>query len=220
MGSDPPRNRSDRSAESGEGEQRGGGSFQLVRNSHIFSAAVRDVLESGALQAATDLPLTLSQVRLITLLSLDGRHKIGEIADYLGVSAPAATKRVDKLEKLGLLSRSRGEGDRRSTIVELSPDGRALAVRYERRKTQFAMDALRSLDAQEMRQLALLLDRLSLSLLRQSGPDRGPCLRCGADIQPDCGVRRLRGGCPYAAFAAGRAPQARSDRRPSADRDS
>ena len=105
--------------------------FQLLRYSHIFASAVRDLLELKVLREVTDDPLTLPQFHLLKLISLNGTHQVGEVAQFLGVSPPAATKNIDKLEGLGLVARSPSTDDRRATLLASSHKGRRLVKRYE-----------------------------------------------------------------------------------------
>jgi DNA-binding MarR family transcriptional regulator len=144
-------------------------------------------------------PLTLSQFHLLKLMFLNGRHQVGEVADFLGVSPPAATKNVDKLEAHGLVVRAPSKGDRRATLLSVSPKGRRLVRRYEELKAARLSPVLAKFQPEELRQLSRLLERFSLSLLEKEIPRQGDgvCLRCDAYIQSGCPVGRLRGGCPY-----------------------
>ena len=96
---------------------------QLLRYSHIFASAVRDLLELKVLREVTDDPLTLPQFHLLKLISLNGTHQVGEVAQFLGVSPPAATKNIDKLEGLGLVARRSSTRDRRATLLASSREG-------------------------------------------------------------------------------------------------
>ena len=85
-------------------EENGGNlSLQLLRISHVFAFAIREILETRYLRETAPSPLSLSQVHMLKLIDLNGNHYVGEIAEFLGVSAPAASKNVDKLARLGLL---------------------------------------------------------------------------------------------------------------------
>ena len=79
---------------------------RFLRDCHIFSSATREALEAVPLREASPLPLTIGQIRLLKLLVADSRHRLGAIAGFLGVSPPAATKSIDKLERLGLVIRT------------------------------------------------------------------------------------------------------------------
>ena len=71
-------------------------------------------------------PLTPRQHEVLTLLSRRQQWSIGEIAAALGVSSPAATKTVVRLESKGFVSRSENVMDRRRASVRLT--GAALEI--------------------------------------------------------------------------------------------
>jgi DNA-binding MarR family transcriptional regulator len=173
---------------------------RLLRYSHIFSSAVREVLEVNLLKEITPLPLSLTQFHLLKLMTFDGRHQVGEIAGVLGMSAPAASKNVDKLEGLGLVMREPHEEDRRATLLSVSEEGRELVDRYEEAKTSILGPALKRFDQDEVDTLTELLERFSVSLLELEGPGAEVCLRCAAYIESDCAVGEVCGGCPYMKF--------------------
>lgn len=176
------------------------GHLRLLRSSHIFSAVVREHLELRLIEATAPTHLSLSQFHLLKLMYLNGQHQMGRVADFLGVSAPAATKNIDKLEALGLVVRTHSTGDRRATLLSVSPAGRELVRRYEELKEKRLEPVLAGFAAEELEQLASLLERFSLSVLEadlHEGDGNGACLRCAAYVQEDCPVGQLRGGCPY-----------------------
>jgi len=180
----------------------GPAAFRLVRSSHLFAAVVRDVLEAGALRDVCSLPLTVSQFLLLKLMSLDGEHHVGEAAGFLGVSAAAATKNIDKLERLGLVARSPSSGDRRATLLSVSAKGRRLVERYEEVKARRLEAVLTTLEDVEKNELARSLEQFSASLLGLRAPASGPCLLCAAYLERGCEVGRMRGGCPHEALLA------------------
>ncbi|WP_330177448.1 MarR family transcriptional regulator [Streptomyces sp. NBC_01498] len=53
----------------------------------------------------------------------------GELAEHTMVTTGAMTKRVDRLERAGLVSRRASESDGRGRVVALTPEGRALIDR-------------------------------------------------------------------------------------------
>ena len=91
-----------------------------------FSAVVQEILELKLLREVSPDPLSLSQFHLLKLISLNGQHQVGQVADFLGVSAPAASKNIDKLERLGLVAREQCKGDRRAILLASSRRGRQL----------------------------------------------------------------------------------------------
>ena len=171
--------------------------FQLLRYSHIFASAVRDLLELKVLREATDEPLSLPQFHLLKLISLNGTHQIGEVAQFLGVSPPAATKNIDKLEGLGLVKRQSSTRDRRATLLASSHKGRRLVQRYDALKQERLEPVLDRFSKRELGQLTRLLERFSLGLIGQEDSGEGLCLRCSAYYEDVCPVNHLRNGCPY-----------------------
>ena len=187
-------NRKPRQEPAGNGH---GDQFDLLRYSHIFASAVRDLLEVKVLRAVTDDPLTLPQFHLLKLISLNGTHQVGEVAQFLGVSPPAATKNIDKLERLGLVARSPSTDDRRATLLASSAKGRRLVKSYDALKEERLEPVLDSFSKEELGQFTRLLERFSLQLIRQEDSGKGLCLRCSAYYDDVCPVNHLRDGCPY-----------------------
>jgi DNA-binding MarR family transcriptional regulator len=174
-----------------------GDHFQLLRYSHIFASAVHDLLELKVLREVTDDPLTLPQFHLLKLISLNGTHQVGEVAQFLGVSPPAATKNIDKLEGLGLVARTPSVDDRRATLLASSTKGRRLVKSYDALKEQRLEPVLEGFNKKELAQFTRLLERFSLLLIRQQDSGKGLCLRCSAYYDDVCPVNHLRNGCPY-----------------------
>ena len=195
------------------GEPLGSDVRRFIRSSHIFASTVREVLELKPVREVSPVPLTLSQLHLLKLMLLNGRHQVGEVADFLGISSPAATKNIDKLEALGLLVRYPSRGDRRARLLSVSPKGRRLVRRYEKLKAARLSPVLARFRPQELEQLSRLLERFSLSLLENELPREGDgvCLRCDAYIESGCPVGLLRGGCPYQSARRSRAATPRPD---------
>ncbi|MGX1474459.1 UNVERIFIED_CONTAM: DNA-binding MarR family transcriptional regulator [Streptomyces canus] len=81
----------------------------------------------GRLRAEYDLPLTSFEV-LHLLLRRPGR-RIQDIAEEFSITVGGTSKVVDRLESAGLCARRANPNDRRSSIVELMPEGRKLVDR-------------------------------------------------------------------------------------------
>jgi DNA-binding MarR family transcriptional regulator len=172
----------------------------VARDSHVFASTVREVLELKLLRRASPLPLTVSQFHLLKLLSYDGSHPLGQVAGFLGVTPPAATKCIDKLEALGFVARTPSAGDRRATLLTVSRKGRRLVRRYEGLKVARLRAVVERFRPEEVDQLTRLLERFAVSLLELEPDDDGSCLRCAAYLEAGCPVARVRGGCPYQAL--------------------
>jgi MarR family 2-MHQ and catechol resistance regulon transcriptional repressor len=171
--------------------------FNLLRHAHIFSAVVKEILELKLLREVSPAPLSLSQFHLLKLISLNGQHQVGQIADFLGVSAPAASKNIDKLERLGLASREPCEGDRRAILLTSSRRGRNLVRRYEELKTRRLKPVLGALTTAELRRLSQLLERFSMALIDAEDTGEELCFRCSAYFDDNCPITHIHDDCPY-----------------------
>lgn len=176
----------------------------LLRCSHLFAATVHELLQREPLEQSTPHALTPSQSNLLRVICMDGKHPVGRVAVLLGISTPAATKTIDKLERLGLVVRHPCGGDRRTRLFSVSPAGRALVRRYERRIAARLRAALKGFAPGEVDAFARLLTRFSVSLLAGETARGGPCLRCAAYFERDCPVGQARGGCPCDEFLSKR----------------
>ena len=178
--------------------------LHLLRCSHIFASVIHEVLEVKLLQEATTLPVNISQFLLLKLMCSNGNHQIGEVASVLGVTPPAATKSIDKLERLGLVVRTPSKGDRRATLLSVSLQGRRLVRRCERLRQAHLSPAVERFKAEEIDQLASLLQRFSVALLDLERDEDTFCLRCAAHIEDDCAIGQSLGDCPYKKACAAR----------------
>jgi DNA-binding MarR family transcriptional regulator len=181
--------------------------LRFLRFSHIFASVVREIFEVKLLNEASSYPLTPTQFQLIKLMAIDGHHQVGEVADFLGVSPPAATKNIDKLERLGLVARSRSPGDRRATLLSVSRKGRRLVRKYEKSRRARLAPMLQRFGPEELEQLSRSLERFSVFLLGEESTQRGYCLRCAGCVEEGCPVGRSQGGCPYERIREAHDPQ-------------
>ena len=169
----------------------------LIRYSHILSSAVRDVLESEPLEATGGAGMTPRQIHLLEFIAVDGHH-IDDVAKFLRVTPPAATRAVDKLEQRGLVVRCTRAGDRRITVLMCSEEGTRLVQRYRDQQQQTLAAAMSDLSDDELTGLTGLLERYSRALVGAETRSDGPCLRCSGYFDRDCPLRFTQRGCAYA----------------------
>ncbi len=168
---------------------------QLIRYSHIVSSAVRDVLEAEPLERAGGEGMTPRQFQLLEFIALAGHH-IDDVAKFLRVSPPAATRAVDKLEKRGLVVRSDCAGDRRVTLLACSERGRVLVERYRALQQETLREALAANDGSD---IARVLEQYARALIAVETRSDGPCLRCSGWYDRDCPLQFTQRGCAYVA---------------------
>ena len=87
--------------------------------------AYQDAVQRFDELAARQMGLHLTDLRILSLLSDSGSLPAGRVAKGTGLSPAATTAAIDRLEKTGHVRRVRTETDRRSVLVELTPQARA-----------------------------------------------------------------------------------------------
>lgn len=82
--------------------------------------------------------VTLPQFRVLVMLSLLGAQRPGDIAADLAVEPSTATRMCDRLVRKELVSRRHSAQDRRTVVIELTPDGEDLVrTVMHRRRLEF-----------------------------------------------------------------------------------
>ena len=88
----------------------------------------------------------------------------GELSRAMLVTTGAVTKRLDRLERRGLVERTVAADDARGRTVSLTPSGEAFVDELIERHFDRERDLLDGLTARERDKLADLLGRLAISL--------------------------------------------------------
>ena len=105
---------------------------------------------------------SVPRARLLRAMLELGTPRMSDLAAQLGLTARTITTAVDALEAEGLLARRPAPGDRRATLVELTPQGRAHIEEWQAFQRQLAEEVVAPLDAAERRQLLNMLERLQI----------------------------------------------------------
>jgi DNA-binding MarR family transcriptional regulator len=171
---------------------------EFLGSTRIFAKAVDDVLEQKLLAQVTGGQLTPSSMKVLELVAFINVGTLSELAAFLGISTPAASKSVDKLVRRKLLSRCGGEGDRRSIRVTLTEDGRRLLAAYNFARNNRLKDLFSQFPPEELKRVATLLDQISVAVVRQTAQAEELCLQCGIHFRETCLVRQiLHTNCSY-----------------------
>ena len=130
----------------------------------VFHQLVRAQIElwdavDARLRAEHDLPL--ARFETLQVIDRHGACRVIDIADELVVTMSGISKLVDRVEAAGYCRRRANPDDRRSSLIELTPDGRAVleraAVTYQQElDTRFGA----VLSVAEIDQLRASLDKL------------------------------------------------------------
>jgi DNA-binding MarR family transcriptional regulator len=107
-------------------------------------------LARGLRKETEQLGITSRQVTLLWLVRENRGMSLRELAAEEGISAPALSGHVDRLETAGLLARVRDGADRRRVGLVLTEEGERLLKRVRARRTTWLADLLRGLDEDEL----------------------------------------------------------------------
>jgi DNA-binding MarR family transcriptional regulator len=96
------------------------------------------------------LGITARQATLLWLVKRSPGLSLAELAAEEGISPPALSGHVDRLERAGLIERVRSTDDRRRVGLRLTDEGARLLRRVRARRTTWLADRLRALEPAEL----------------------------------------------------------------------
>ncbi|WP_379126724.1 MarR family winged helix-turn-helix transcriptional regulator [Paenibacillus sp. sgz500958] len=106
-----------------------------------------------------------SYVYLLFMIVRKGRIKTIEISEYFSLTPGAATAVADKLERMGLISRTRDTKDRRISWIELTDAGMEYVNRRKGEHIEMFGKILKGYTEDELLVTVQTLNRLSESIL-------------------------------------------------------
>jgi DNA-binding MarR family transcriptional regulator len=117
--------------------------------------------------AARDAALAPTAISLLLSVARTGPVRLAELAASEGVNPTMLSRAVAGMVQDGLLERASDEGDRRAAWVEVTAEGRRLAERMRRERTDavnLALDALSEADRRQIEQALPALESLAEEL--------------------------------------------------------
>lgn len=136
-------------------------------------------VEANSRSLARDTSLTPSQLVVLKELSQRGGAQPGELARAAGLKQATISILLDKLQARGLVLRARGDADRRTVMVQITPDGRrTLAGAPDLLQAEFG-SRFAHLPEWEQAYINAALVRL-VSLMGAADIDASPVLDVGA----------------------------------------
>lgn len=115
-----------------------------------------DPVEMGEIASQgipVDAHVSPGHVQILIALSR-GPHSLGQLAEVLGVSRPAATQLVDKLVEHGMVERRQDPADRRVVLVDYVPGMQDIARRITESRRRRLVAAIEPLTDEEARAFA------------------------------------------------------------------
>lgn len=141
---------------------------------HLFGRIPRIEAQLRRRAEAWLAPLGLSwdmfDLMATLLRAPDHTMRPGELSRWCLLSTGAMTKRLDRLERAGFVTRATDPADRRALLVRLTPEGLALAERAVPVHFAAAQAALAALSPEERRAMEALSRRLLTALEAETVP--------------------------------------------------
>ncbi|UUX48836.1 MarR family transcriptional regulator [Nisaea acidiphila] len=135
--------------------------------------------ENRARKLSRESGLTASQLLLLQTLEDEGECTAGTIAARLGITQATTTSLVQKLEAKGLITRKRGDTDRRKVWLTLSDTGRQKLADAPDSLQDLFSRRFEKLEDWEQMMLMANLERVA-SMLDAEEIDASPVLDIGA----------------------------------------
>lgn len=152
-------------------------------------------LRRAAVKELAPLGLTFAQSRVLRILARrEEPMRMGDLATRFEVAPRSATSMIDSLETLGLVERRADPTDRRSVLVDLTPDGLSLMARMDKLRRASAQVLFGRLTQAQQEQLLELL-----ALLNEPEDECG----AGADGAQSAGADEAQGAGADGAQSAG-----------------
>jgi len=164
--------------------------LELERLMDLFSRLI-NMTTLETLRYLREYRLTAPQLRGLRFLKQHEDCLVGDLANGLAVSYPAASKLASRLIDRGLTQRRDDEADRRNTRLRVTLKGvRVLEIIEEKRRTEIAQIFVR-LEEDEQRFLTQALKRFLEAALSDEAIIDKVCLHCGTEHFDDCLINKL-----------------------------
>jgi DNA-binding MarR family transcriptional regulator len=99
---------------------------ELAEGLHRALSKLISILRRGDPSGAAANDLTLAQLSILVTLLDQGPIRMTDLAAHERVRTPTTTVAIRRLEKIGLVKRSRDPSDLRAVLVDITPRGRAV----------------------------------------------------------------------------------------------
>lgn len=122
-----------------------------------------------AFAAEPDLDVNQAEAHILAHLREARAARISELHRRFGHRRSTLTSVLDRLEERGLIERTNDPDDRRSFVITLTADGRAVAARVHHLLAALERDALDGLSSAQRKLVADVLDAVGATPPARSG---------------------------------------------------
>lgn len=130
---------------------------ELAEGLHRALSKLFAILRRGDAHPETAGDLTLAQLSILITLLNQGPMRMTELAAHERVRTPTTTVAIRRLEKLGLVKRTKDSSDLRAVLVEITPKGHAEHAEALANRRAVLAARLRHLSPQDLDKLVAAL---------------------------------------------------------------
>jgi DNA-binding MarR family transcriptional regulator len=145
---------------------------ELAEGLHRTLSKLFSMLRRGDPSGAVAGDLTLAQLSILVTLLDKGPIRMTDLAAHERVRTPTTTVAIRRLEKVGLVKRSRDPSDLRAVLVDITPRGRAVHGESLANRRAALAAMLSQLSGSELNSLMTAL--APLERLASGDPTSGP----------------------------------------------
>ena len=169
----------------------------IIEYNRILNLLFNDLIEHNITSKITPVPLSKNQYAILKILKITGPILVNKIAELMQFSCAAASKNVDTLVNLKLISRKIISRDRRKARISILGDGEKIVEDFEGNIDKKQRNVLVSFTKKEQLQLSKLLGKYVNQYISQDGDIDLICLRCNGKINDECVLLNYNVNCRF-----------------------
>ena len=173
---------------------------QMAKAMLVLGRTIDYVLESRAVEVATDKPLSTSKVQVLRLLAQRTGQTSSQVARYLGVSKPAVSQIIDAMVRTKLVTRKTSKHDRREVNLGLTDKGKNINKLVRQQQRSYIRTAMRSLNGTAASRWISTLSDIAIALGKADQAFQDHCMQCGGHEDGTCVLDNGDAKCHFLAY--------------------
>ena len=169
----------------------------LIRNLQLIAFLTRHYLEGCFQDETSNKPISFVHMNLLRILDTNPGKTVGDIAKFMDVSYPAATKTIDKLVRLGFLRRREDAGDRRIAHLHLTSSGKKIVERCVKQKRERVEIVIKAFGRENSERFNEQLNAFARQTVDAIPIQSKGCIHCGAFDPGTCFPKNVESSCGY-----------------------
>lgn len=173
---------------------------QMAKAMLVLGRTIDYVLESRAVEVATDRPLSTSKVQVLRLLAQRAGQTSSQVARYLGVSKPAVSQIIDAMVRSKLVIRKTSSEDRREVNLSLTDKGKNINKLVRQQQRHYIRTAMRDLNGTVVNRWINTLGDVAVALGKADQAFQDHCMQCGGHEDGTCVLVGGDAKCHFLAY--------------------